>query len=279
MIKILVVDGNAAFATMLQEMLETEGGYHVRVAPGGSSALAALERDRFDLTIVDMDLDPEEMDYRELIRRIRRVLPGMRLVLIPLMGQAVPAEAHELSVQGTLSKPFFADDLLPRIQAALSAPVAAVPPAAPAPAATPAAPPAASRPGARAGDALPASRVQSLLLELARETRADLVAVLSMQGGGRVVAQVGSRGKGTAESLAEPCLAALRAAQRLGRLLGQPDVPFEHNMFESDSFRLYMLSLPGNLCLFLAAPLEAPLGAVRHNLRRTGRQLAGIPLT
>ena len=73
MIKILVVDGNAAFATMLQEMLETEGGYHVRVAPGGSSALAALERDRFDLTIVDMDLDPEEMDYRELIRRIRRV--------------------------------------------------------------------------------------------------------------------------------------------------------------------------------------------------------------
>ena len=73
--------------------------------------------------------------------------------------------------------------------------------------------------------------------------------------------------------------AALRAAQRLGRLLGQPDAPFEHNMFESDSFRLYILSLPGDLCLFLAAPLDAPLGAVRHNLRRTGRELAGIPLT
>jgi len=277
-IKVLVVDGNEAFATMLQEMLETEGGYHVRVAPGGGSALAALERDRFDLTIVDMDLDPEEMDYRELIRRIRRVLPGMRLVLIPLMGQAVPAEAHELSVQGTLSKPFFADDLLPRIQAALVAPLAAVPPGAPAPAATPATPPGA-RSGARVGDVPPASRVQALLLELVRETRADLVAVLAMQGGGRVMAQMGNRGQATADSLAEPCLAALRAAQRLGRLLGQPDAPFAHNMFERDSFRLYILSLPGDLCRFLAAPLDAPLGAVRHNLRRTGRELAGIPLT
>jgi len=277
-INVLVVDGNEAFATMLQEMLETEGGYRVRVAPCGSSALAALERDRFDLTIVDMDLDPEEMDYRELIRRIRRVLPGMRLVLIPLMGQAVPPEAHELNVQGTLSKPFFADDLLPRIQAALSAPLAAVAPGAPAPAATPAAPPAA-RPGARVGAAPPAARVQALLQELVRETRADLVAVLSMQGGGGVVAQMGNRGQATTDSLAEPCLAALRAAQRLGRLLGQPDAPFEHNMFESDSFRLYILSLPGDLCLFLAAPLEAPLGAVRHNLRRTSRELAGIPLT
>jgi len=273
-IKILVVDGNAAFATMLQEMLETEGGYHVGVAPGGSSALAALERDRFDLTIVDMDLDPEEMDYRELFRRIREVLPDMRLVLIPLMGQDVPPEAHELNIQGTLSKPFFADDLLPRIQTALSAPLAAVPRAAPAPVPRATAPRTASRP-----DAPPASRVQALLLELARETRADLVAVLSVQGGGRVVAQVGNPGRATGDALAEQCLAALLAAQRLGCLLGQPDAPFEHNMFESASFRLYILSLPGSLCLFLAAPLDAPLGAVRHNLRRAGRELAGIPLT
>ena len=266
--RILVVDGNVAFATMLKEMLEAEGGYQVRVAPGGSAALSILERDRFDLTIVDMDLDPEEMGYRDLIRRVRRALPGMRLVLIPLMGQAVPAEAYELNVQGTLSKPFFADDLLPRIAAALSAPLAAAPP--------PAVPPAPAR---RAATSEPRSHIQELLLDLARETRADLVAVLSLQGSGRVVSHVGNPGREEAEALAGLSLAALQAAQRLARFLGQPDLPFEHNMFESQSFRLYILSLPGNLALLLATPLGAPLGAVRQNMRRTGRELASLPLT
>jgi CheY-like chemotaxis protein len=265
--RILVVDGNAAFATMLQEMLETEGGYQVRVAAGGSDALAILAKDRFDLTIVDTDLDPEEMGYLELTRRVRKALPGMRLVLIPLMGQAVPPEAHELNFQGTLSKPFFADDLLPRIKKALAAPLAAAPLAAA---------PLAAR---RAAGIEPGSRVQELLLDLARETRADLVALLSLQGGGRVVAQVGRPGKEAAESLAGLSLATLQAAQRLACFLGQPDLPFEHNMFESESLRLYILSLPGNLALLLAAPLDAPLGAVRHNLRRTGRELASRALT
>ncbi len=271
--KILVVDGNVAFATVLKEMLETQGGYQVRVAPRGSDALTILERDRFDLTIVDMDLDPEEIGYRDLIHRIRRALPGMRLVLIPLMGQSLPPEAHELNLQGTLSKPFFADDLMPRINQALSVPLT------PAPLAT-------TRPaGAQHGrvppisGAKPDSRTQELLLDLAHETRADLVAVLSLQGDGRVVAQVGNVGRDAAESLAALSLAAVRAAQRLARSLGQPDLPFEHNMFESQSFRLYILTLPQSLALLLAAPLEAPLGAVRQNLRRTGRELAALALT
>lgn len=270
--RILVVDGNAAFAAMLKEMLESEGGYQVRVAPGGSDALAILQRDRFDLTIVDMDLDPEEMGYRDLAGRIRQTLPGMRLVLIPLMGQSLPPEAYELNFQGTLSKPFFADDLLPRIREALAAPVAAVRPAA----ASPAAAPLAAR---RAAKIEPGSRVQELLLDLARETRADLVALLSLQGRGRVVAQVGRPGEEAADSLAGLSLNLLQAAQRLACFLGGPDLPFEHNMFESESHRLYILSLPGYLGLLLAAPLEAPLGAVRHNLRRAGRELTKIALT
>jgi len=301
--RILVVDGNAAFATVLKEMLETDGGYQVWVVPGGRDALAILERDHFDLTIVDMDLEPEEMGYCDLMRRIRRVLPGMRLVLIPLRGQVVPPEADDLGLQGTLSKPFWADDLLPRIKEALSVPLTVVPlAAAPLIAAQPTAAPLAaaqlraaqlptallptaplvarpSAPARRAAGVELASRIQELLLDLAYETRADLVAVLSLQGTGRVVAQVGKPGKEAAESLVGLSLATLQAAQRLAGFLGQPDRPFEHNMFESQSFRLYILSLPGNLGLLLIAPLETPLGAVRHNLRRTGRELAKMPLT
>jgi CheY-like chemotaxis protein/predicted regulator of Ras-like GTPase activity (Roadblock/LC7/MglB family) len=261
--RILVVDGNAAFATVLKEMLEGEGGYEVRVASTGSDALAVLERHRIHLTIVDMDLDPGDMDYRALVRRVRQMLPTMRLVLIPLMGQAVPPEAHGLQIQGVLSKPFFADDLLPCIDRALAAPLGA----------------AAPKPATRAGRIEPAPRLQELLLDLARETRAELVAVLSLEGKGRVVAQVGKPGGEAAESLAGLGLEALQAGQRLARFLGQPDHPFEHNMFESQSFRVYVLSLPGDLGLLLAAPLGDPLGAVRQNLRRAGRELAGMPLT
>jgi CheY-like chemotaxis protein len=271
--RILVVDGNVAFATMLKEMLEAEGGYQVRVAPGGSDALAILDSEHFDLTIVDMDLDAEEMGYRDLIRRVRRALPSMRLVLIPLMGQTLPPEAHELNCQGTLSKPFFADDLLPRIKQALSTPLAVAPLATTPPAAVP---PSAAR---RAAAVEPGMRIQALLQDLARETRADLAALLSLRGSGRVVAQVGGLGRDAAESLSGLSLAAIRAAQRLAHFLGQPDLPFEHNMFESQSLRLYILSLPGDLALLLATPLEAPLGAVRQNLRRTGRELAGMALT
>lgn len=286
--RVLVVDSNAAFATVLKEMLETEGGYVVRLAPGGRDALAMLERGRFDLTIVDMDLDPAEMGYRELIRRVRRSQPDMRLVLIPLMGQSLSPEDHELHVQGTLSKPFFADDLLPGIKAAMSAPVPAL---AAADAAVPAAPgrtvpfaggvARAQPPVTPRGAATvqPESRFREILLDLARETQADLVAIVSLRDGGRVVAQAGQAEDEPAAPLAGHCLALLRAAQGLAGLLGQPDLPFEHNMFESGSYRVYILSLPDDLCLLLAAPLGAPLGAVRHNLRRAGRELAAFRLT
>lgn len=261
---ILVVDGNVAFATMLMEMLETEGGYRVRVAPGGNDALAILERVGIDLTIVDMDLESDDMSYLELIRRIRRVRPAMRLVLIPVMGQAVPPEAHELQIQGILSKPFFADDLLPSIKQAM----AAAPPPEPR-----------THPARRAAGAKPDQRVQELLRDLARETNADLVALLALEDSGRVVAHVGKPGDTVAELLGKLGFAALQAGQDLAHILGQPDRAFEHNMFESQSFRLYILCLPGNLGLLLAAPLDHPLGAIRHNMRRAGRELAKMPLT
>ena len=48
--RILVVDRNQAFAAMLQEMLESEGGYSVVVTHSGSGALAQLSQGSFELT-------------------------------------------------------------------------------------------------------------------------------------------------------------------------------------------------------------------------------------
>jgi len=260
--RILVVDRNEAFATMLKEMLEKDAGYDVEVAHKGTDALALLRRAEFDLTIIDMDLDPADMGYRDLVLLVRELEPSMRLILIPLMGESLPAEALQLDIQGALSKPFFADDLLRSIKETLARPVYSQPlPAA--------APPPASHQAPR-----PALDVQAMLGELARETSAEAVLLVTVsKGEEKIIASVGKLDKARLRKLAQLSINAIQAAQATASLLDQSNRPFEHNIFESDSVRLYALALPDTNVLILAGPSSTPLGTIRHNLRRTARDL------
>lgn len=268
MAKILVVDRNEAFATMLKEMLESEGHYTAEVAHRGSEALALLGRYPFDLTIVDMDLEPADMGYGELILSIRQAQPTMRLVIIPLSGDDLPPQARRLGIQGVLSKPFFADDLLPRIQEALSREVRVGPP----------------QDGAAEHRLQPgadrAAQIQEVLAELSHETRADAVWLVSGNGGaGRVTSHAGTMNEKSTQALARLSSAAVRAAQAVAHILGQPNEPFVHHMFENDASRLYIMALPRNLLLVIVTPIHTPLGTIRHNLRRAWRHLDPLTLT
>jgi CheY-like chemotaxis protein len=260
--KILVVDRNQAFATMLEQMLETDGGYEVEVAHGGSQALAVLRQANFDLTIIDMDLDPDDLEYRDLVLSIRQIDPAMRLILIPLMGSDLPPEAHQLGLQGALAKPFFADDLLPSIKGALARPVG----------------PSTTQPATQPATAAPDSKAlpdrQSVLSELAHEINANAVVLLSMATREtKIIAHVSNLDPSELEALADLGIATVRAAQATGHCLGQPDTPFKHNMFESDSSRLYIMTLPKERLLMVLTLISTPLGTIRHNLRRTVRSL------
>ncbi len=317
--KILVVDGNEAFATMLRDMLERDGGYDVMVAPSGSDAMVFVERQEFDLVIVDMELDPHDMDYGQLVQNARSERPDLRLMLIPLMGRGLPPETNEWDIQGTLSKPFFADDLLPSIHDALSKQVsfqAAARPAInqpPTPADVERTPADVERTPADvertpadvertpadvertpadveqtpadveqtpADVEQTASDIRAVLLDLERETRADDVLLLAGSDGGEgVVAHTGAHDVQDLESLSSLVTMTLQAAQAVARSLGQPDVPFEHNMFESGTQRLYVMTLPGDLVLGVVTPISTNLGSVRHNLRRAARELAALALT
>jgi CheY-like chemotaxis protein/predicted regulator of Ras-like GTPase activity (Roadblock/LC7/MglB family) len=265
--RILVVDCNEAFATMLREMLAAEGGYEVEVAHSGTGALTLLREADFDLTIVDMDLNPEDMGYQQLVRDVRQARPTMRLVLIPFMGEDLPPDARELNIQGTLSKPFFADDLLPTIQEALTEEVIPSGPGPQVPAPD-------QQPEAAEEIMQVATDVQGHLTELAREINADVVVLMSMTPDAQgVVAHVSNLDRVEVDRLAELSVDTVRAAQTAARALGQPDVPFEHNMFEGASLRLYLMVLPEDLLLVVVVPMSTPLGTVRHNLRRTVRDL------
>ena len=274
--KILVVDSNEAFATMLKGILETEGGYSVDVAQSDRKALGLFPRTDYALTIVDMGLAPGGDAYLDLVNKVRQGWPAMRLVLIPLMGEELPPEARRLDIQGTLTKPFFVDDLLPNIQEALAKkvrPAGAPPPSIPAPAGAPP-PSAAARPPTPQLAERPAAGSGSGLAGLVRETGADVALLISTAAGKEgLVSYVGAMNKSGAEELARLIVAAARAAQAAGRFLRQPDAPFEHSMFESGTIRLYALALPGERLLAVVTPVSTPLGIVRQNLRRAGRDL------
>ena len=260
--RILVIDRNEAFATMLKEMLEMDGGYEVSVAQRGSDALALLRDENFALTIVDMDLDPDDLGYRDLIPRIRKAQPSMRLMLIPLLGETLSTEVDQLHIQGTLAKPFFADDLLPGIEDALSKEVSV---AAPPPAAAPLPDPTSS------------AEIDEILRELAREIYADSVLLISAsEGDEHLIAHSSSLDEADLVMLANLSIATVRAAQATAHFLGEPDRPFEHNMFETNALRLYAISVPENILLAVITPTSTPLGTVRHNLRRSARELASL---
>jgi len=268
MAKILVVDRNEAFATMLEQMLETNGRYEVEVAHTGSGALALLRQSQFDLAIIDMDLDRKDMGYRDLILSVRQLEPTMRLMVIPMMGEDLPPETRQLDIQGTLSKPFFVDDLLPNVKEALDKQTTP-------PTARPTAPPSVSH------SAHPtAPDLQAILSELARETNADAILLVSMTSGDhQVIAHVSTLGRAKLEMLADLGLGAVRSAQAAAHLLGHPDRPYEHNMFESQTHRLYLMALSDDRLLLAFTPISTPLGTVRHNLRRAARRLIDQPLT
>jgi CheY-like chemotaxis protein/predicted regulator of Ras-like GTPase activity (Roadblock/LC7/MglB family) len=294
--RILIIDSDWAFATALQEQLRDEGSLDAQVALSSAEAIQALEEHDFGLTILDMGLDADEFDDDEsrvqaaldLIPQIRTARPDMRLMLIPLMGEDLPAEAAEMDIQGTLSKPFFVDDLLPRLERALALPPprskpAPEPPrpsstpervparaAGPEPAAPHPASPIANLQRVPAGQ-LPADDViRQALFELVRETAADAAVLVGPAG---LTVYEGVLDSGRANALAQQVRHTLETSRQVSRFLEGSNAPLTHQILEGVRTRLYVCVLPPGHALAVLTPLDTTLGLVRVNMQRTSRSL------
>jgi CheY-like chemotaxis protein len=294
--RILIIDSDRAFATALQEQLRDEGDLEARVALGSAEAIQALQEHDYDLTILDMGLDTDEFDDDEtrvqaalaLIPQIRATRPAMRLMLIPLMGEDLPTEATEMDIQGTLSKPFFVDDLLPRLESSLALPPPRTqpPPAMSRPSPAPHRPPdravepepAAPRPAASTADleGAPPGRVpaedaiRQALFELVRETAADAAVFVGPAG---LVVHEGVLDSGRADALAQQVRHTLETSRRVSQFLEGSNAPLTQQILEGVRTRLYVCVLSPGHALAVLTPLDTTLGLIRINMQRTSRSL------
>ena len=113
---ILVVDDEPAIRRLLRTSLVGQG-YEVVEAESGTTALAAVEREKPDLVILDLGLP--DFSGIEVIRRLRQHSSVPVVVLSVRDDERGKVEALDLGADDYVTKPFGVDELVARIRTAL----------------------------------------------------------------------------------------------------------------------------------------------------------------
>ena len=119
--RILVVDDQRDIRDMTALVL-SGAGYRVDTVGSGASALSTLERDRFDLVLLDINMP--EMDGWETLRLIRcdEELTAVPVVMFSVKGEIRDKiESLQEGAVDFVTKPFIVDDLIDRIGKVLAA--------------------------------------------------------------------------------------------------------------------------------------------------------------
>ena len=115
--RILIVDDDRIVVESLSEFLRLEG-YAVEGANGFNAEVGALERDRFNLMITDVNMS--EGDGFELLRTVRQRYPDVVVVMITGYGTIDSAvEAIKLGAYDYLTKPIIDDEIQLVVERAL----------------------------------------------------------------------------------------------------------------------------------------------------------------
>jgi DNA-binding response OmpR family regulator len=307
---ILVVDSDEGFGNMLREGLQNSGHYNAKCVHLGGDALQAVVEETFDLVIIDMGLT--DMSPATLIPAIREAKNGMRIMMIPFIGQDLPDKIKALDINGILTKPFFVGDLPDLIDQASGRPKsAAIRPTLPAIPPAKTVPPTPSRPRSVAVSAPPVTKaappqpvnVGSAIVidenspltfitvpqETIRFLRANETEVLRLLddlnrevraeailliAGLELIAQAGMLSRTQCQELTMLVAQSSQAAAQAASFLGERAGRFGQSLHEGAEYRLYSLSLGEGILLSLALSSNVPLGMIRHQCRQIAEQLS-----
>jgi DNA-binding response OmpR family regulator len=294
---ILVIDSDEGFGNMLAEGLINSGYYQAECVHTGSNALEAVVEEQFDLVIIDMGLT--DMSPITLVQAIREAKSGMKIMMIPLMGQDLPDLVESLNINGVLTKPFFVGDLPDLINQALGRrPSPQVPPSVPGPPSVQTPSPPSKTPEQEVKSEQPASithedaqmptivavsqetirflranetEILRLLDDLNVEVRAEAILLIA---GGELIAQAGMLSRENCQELTALVAQSSQAAAQAAKFLGEQGNSFSQSLHEGEAYRLYTLTLGEGILLSLALSSNVPLGMIRHQCRRVSEQLS-----
>jgi DNA-binding NtrC family response regulator len=114
--KILLVDDEVVFTTNMSKLL-TNRGYKVTAANSGDAAIQALEKENFDVVVLDLKMPG--MDGLTTLKEIKKL--GLFTETLILTGHGsidTALEAIKLGAYDYLTKPCEIDDLLGKIEGA-----------------------------------------------------------------------------------------------------------------------------------------------------------------
>ncbi|AAR33343.1 response regulator [Geobacter sulfurreducens] len=115
--KVFIVDDEADIALILKLQLE-DAGYRTMRARDGIEALDALERESFDLVLLDIRMP--RMDGIEVLERIRDRWPDLVVIMMTAHGsEDIAVEAMKKGAVDYISKPFSSDDMKKRVERAI----------------------------------------------------------------------------------------------------------------------------------------------------------------
>lgn len=119
--RILLVDDQKSLRRSLALMLQS-AGFETGEAQNGDEALSLLAKSTFDLVITDVRM--EGMTGVDLLREIKRINPGLPVILITAYGSIDSAvDAMRLGAFDYLTKPFREQDMMEKIHASQAIPV------------------------------------------------------------------------------------------------------------------------------------------------------------
>ncbi|MHB8628728.1 MAG: hypothetical protein ACYDBJ_17920 [Aggregatilineales bacterium] len=116
--KVLLVDPDIGFAVGIKRALEQTSGYRVTAFVNGQAAIELVRAEPQDLAI--LDFEPADTDIAGLILALRAIQPGLFILISPRT-EAQIARVRALNVQGSITKPYLARQLIPVIREALAA--------------------------------------------------------------------------------------------------------------------------------------------------------------
>jgi two-component system cell cycle sensor histidine kinase/response regulator CckA len=111
---ILLIDDEDLLLTM-GEMILSSFGYKVLVANNGAKALEIFEAKEKEIDLVITDLVMPQMSGRELIERLKRISPAVKIICAS--GFIRPPSSEE--DENYLQKPFASQDLLRKVKQVL----------------------------------------------------------------------------------------------------------------------------------------------------------------